>query len=153
MEGMEKVENCQAEKLNSGGGEESEGEGNPWPYLSQFFVFKRKRGNTVLTQCKMCRTELSAFKTSTSNLQKHVVGRKTTPTRGRHMPPVGNAKLFGISQVAHTQQGKMWMINVVFSSSDPTRHDGTQHSWLWMNHSDHIRTRGRCYHECLENSN
>lgn len=49
---------------------------NPWPHLDPLFAFKHRKGNNVLMQCKMClprRTELSAFKSSTSNLRKHVV--------------------------------------------------------------------------------
>nr|XP_046255546.1 E3 SUMO-protein ligase ZBED1-like [Scatophagus argus] len=49
---------------------------NPWPNLEELFVFKRQQGNNVIMQCKMClpsKTELSAYKTSTSNLRKHVV--------------------------------------------------------------------------------
>ncbi|KAM7405620.1 hypothetical protein PAMP_000054 [Pampus punctatissimus] len=49
---------------------------NPWPNLEELFVFKRQQGNNVIMKCKMClpsKTELSAYKTSTSNLRKHVV--------------------------------------------------------------------------------
>lgn len=65
----------EGDKMNS----REESKGNPWPNLGQLFAFKRKKGNNIIMQCKMClprRTELSAFKTSTSNLRKHVVVSK-----------------------------------------------------------------------------
>ena len=59
------------EDTNSG----EESHKNPWPNLEDLNAFKRKKGNNIIMQCKMClprRTELSAYKTSTSNLRKHV---------------------------------------------------------------------------------
>ena len=46
-----------------------ESQKNPRPYLDGLFVFKCTKGNNVIMQCNMClpsKTELSAFKTSTS---------------------------------------------------------------------------------------
>ena len=60
------------EDTNSG----AESHKNPWPNLEDLFSFKRTKGNNIIMQCKMClpgRTGLSAYKTSTSNLRKHVV--------------------------------------------------------------------------------
>lgn len=50
-------------------------EANPWPYLSDHFDIKCKKGNSFIMQCKLClpkTTELAAYKNSTSNLRKHV---------------------------------------------------------------------------------
>ena len=69
------VETLEKERSEEDARSGDESQKNPWPNLEELFVFKCTKGNNVIMQCKMClpsKTELSAFKTSTSNLRKHV---------------------------------------------------------------------------------
>ena len=48
---------------------------HPWPYLQNMFSFVEKRGESYIMQCKLCvpkKSNISAYKNSTSNLRKHV---------------------------------------------------------------------------------
>ena len=48
---------------------------DPWPYLSCYFDFKSRMGNSLKFVCKLCQpksVEISAYKNSPSNLQKHI---------------------------------------------------------------------------------
>ncbi|KAG1926343.1 hypothetical protein F2P79_024933, partial [Pimephales promelas] len=48
---------------------------HPWPYLKELFQVKTKKGNCIIMSCQLCLpkpVEISAFKSSTSNLKKHI---------------------------------------------------------------------------------
>ncbi|KAB5562399.1 hypothetical protein PHYPO_G00017380 [Pangasianodon hypophthalmus] len=57
----------------------------PWLYLKQLFAVKTKKGNCVIMSCQLCLprpVEISAFKSSSSNLKKkHIEGPWMTSTR------------------------------------------------------------------------
>lgn len=55
----------------------------PWPYLEEFFVYRGRKGDSVQMQCKLCLTStvISAYKTSASNLKKHIEVRGFTTIR------------------------------------------------------------------------
>ncbi|XP_053089069.1 uncharacterized protein LOC113524717 [Pangasianodon hypophthalmus] len=48
---------------------------HPWPHLKQLFAVKAKKGNCVIMSCQLCLprpVEILAFKSSSSNLKKHI---------------------------------------------------------------------------------
>ncbi|XP_051792179.1 E3 SUMO-protein ligase ZBED1-like [Erpetoichthys calabaricus] len=47
----------------------------PWPHLEELFTYRGRKGDSVLMQCKLCLPSamISAYKTSASNLKKHIM--------------------------------------------------------------------------------
>ncbi|XP_026099590.1 uncharacterized protein LOC113070500 [Carassius auratus] len=47
----------------------------PWPHLEELFTYRGRKGDSVQMQCKLCLPSavISAYKTSASNLKKHIM--------------------------------------------------------------------------------
>ncbi|XP_039590581.1 E3 SUMO-protein ligase ZBED1-like [Polypterus senegalus] len=47
----------------------------PWPHLEELFMYRGRKGDSMLMQCKLCLPSvvISAYKTSASNLKKHIM--------------------------------------------------------------------------------
>lgn len=73
---METEENT----VNSENDEEKTEDECPWPYLEELFGYRGRKGDSVQMQCKLCLTStvISAYKTSASNLKKHIAVRGFT---------------------------------------------------------------------------
>ncbi len=50
----------------------------PWPHLEELFTYRGRKGDSVQMQCKLCLPSavISAYKTSASNLKKHIMARR-----------------------------------------------------------------------------
>lgn len=66
--------------MNSENDEEKTEDECPWPYLEELFIYRERKGDSVQMKCKLCLTStmISVYKTSTSNLKKHIAVRGFT---------------------------------------------------------------------------
>ncbi|KAJ8273932.1 hypothetical protein GJAV_G00107110 [Gymnothorax javanicus] len=72
--------------VNSENDEEKTEDECPWPYLEDFFMYRGRKGDSVQMQCKLCLTStvISAYKTSASNLKKHIARKHPSKIEQYH---------------------------------------------------------------------
>ncbi|KAL1249121.1 hypothetical protein QQF64_020126 [Cirrhinus molitorella] len=58
----------------------------PWPHLEELFTYRGRKGDSVLMQCKQCPPSavISAYKTSASNLKKHIMRKHPSKLNQYH---------------------------------------------------------------------